>query len=218
MFQWFSDTSIPPSLRALRFLSLFLPRSCFTDFRDQHWFANRPTHFLLHFGSNAHSHFAIAAISCQCWSRKYVKLERGMKKDAERELEVLRACRHQKTIEIFHKLMDNWEPDDRNLCFWSGADQIPFVGSSGYWRKRPFFGNLTVAQRHDRGFKIRTGSPFLQCVFTSVARKYCFQSFGGLWFFPFFSVQQGLSRLRSSKVHALPVYFSRICRWFCGHN
>jgi hypothetical protein len=75
-----------PSLQAPRFPSLFLPRSCFTYFRDQHWFADRPTHFLLHFRSNAHSHFVIAAISFQCWSRKYVKLGRGARSFEGRSL------------------------------------------------------------------------------------------------------------------------------------
>jgi hypothetical protein len=74
----------PLSFRAPFFASLFLPRSCFTYFRNQHWFADRPTHFPRHFRSNAHSHFAIAAIFCRCWSRKYVKHEHGRKREGKR--------------------------------------------------------------------------------------------------------------------------------------
>jgi hypothetical protein len=58
---------------------------------------------------------------CKTWRWKKEGEETG-------SLKFWGTLRDQKLIEIFDKLMDNWELDDRNLGFWSGADQIPVCG------------------------------------------------------------------------------------------
>jgi hypothetical protein len=51
-------------------------------------------------------------------------------------------------------------------------------------------GNLTVAGGDNCGLKNGSRSPYLQCTFTAVARKYYFKSFSRISFFDSCSIQQ----------------------------
>jgi hypothetical protein len=83
-FNGFLMPERPSKLRAPRFPSLFIPGSSLTYFRDQHWqeiaaITKCKCAFDRNWGRKG-----VGRSANQCWSWKYVKLERGIKTDGKR--------------------------------------------------------------------------------------------------------------------------------------